>query len=189
MESHEVTINGKTHPVRPVRNICAHDIKQFRIHGSKQIPFIKNNDQTKMEEGEIFAIETFGTTGRGYLRDDVGVYGYGVSPNAPKQVNLPLASAGKLYKTIRENFGSLVFCRRYLEHIDQERYLAGVSVPRFIFDCPFFGPLVLTLFELNCLVNNGVLDSYAPLVDIKGSYSAQFEHVSPFHCSLLACHY
>lgn len=37
---------------------------------------------------------------------------------------------------------------------------------------------MLTPLKLNCLVNNGVLDSYAPLVDIKGSYSAQFEHVS-----------
>ena len=26
---------------------------------------VKNDDQTKMEEGEYFAIETFGSTGRG----------------------------------------------------------------------------------------------------------------------------
>jgi hypothetical protein len=31
----------------------------------------RDNDNTKMEEGEIFAIETFGTTGRGYLFDGV----------------------------------------------------------------------------------------------------------------------
>lgn len=71
MESYEVEIRGKTYPVRAVRNICAHDIKRYRIHGGKSIPFIRNNDQTKMEEGEIFAIETFGTTGRGKLYDDV----------------------------------------------------------------------------------------------------------------------
>lgn len=71
MESYEVEIGGKTYPVKAVRNICAHDIKHYRIHGGKSIPFIKNNDQTKMEEGEIFAIETFGTTGRGKLYDDV----------------------------------------------------------------------------------------------------------------------
>jgi methionyl aminopeptidase len=27
-----------------------------------------------MEEGEIFAIETFGSTGNGYVRDDVSIY-------------------------------------------------------------------------------------------------------------------
>jgi len=71
MESYEVEIRGKTFPVKAVRNISAHDIKHYRIHGGKSIPFIKNSDQTKMEEGEVFAIETFGTTGRGQLYDDV----------------------------------------------------------------------------------------------------------------------
>jgi methionyl aminopeptidase len=72
MESYEVEIHGKMLPVKSVRNITGHDIKQYRIHGGKSVPFIKNSDQTKMEEGEVFAIETFGSTGRGYLRDDVG---------------------------------------------------------------------------------------------------------------------
>jgi methionine aminopeptidase len=72
MESYEVEIRGKTFPVKPVRNLSAHNIKQYRIHGGKSILFVKNSDQTKMEEGEVFAIETFGSTGRGYARDDVG---------------------------------------------------------------------------------------------------------------------
>ena len=71
MESYEVEIHGKTFPIKPVRNLSAHNIKQYRIHGGKSIPFVKNADQTKMEEGEVFAIETFGTTGSGYIRDDV----------------------------------------------------------------------------------------------------------------------
>ncbi|KAG5800183.1 hypothetical protein H9Q69_000765 [Fusarium xylarioides] len=154
MESYEVEINGKTYPVKPVRNISAHNIKHYQIHGVKSIPFIKNNDQTKMEEGEVFAIETFGTTGTGRLYDDVGIYGYGLHHDAPRHVNLPFASANRLYKVIREQFGTIVFCRRYLERLGQERYLAG----------------------LNSLVSNGILEAYEPLADIKGSYSAQFEH-------------
>ncbi|KAJ6256189.1 hypothetical protein Dda_9024 [Drechslerella dactyloides] len=154
MESHEVEINGKTHTVKPVRNLNAHDIKHYHIHGGKSIPFVKNADTTKMEEGEIFAIETFGTTGRGYTRDDVGVYGYGLQHDAPLTTSLPLASARRLHKTIRENFGTLVFCRRYLERLNVDRYLAG----------------------MNCLVSNGIVEAYQPLMDIEGSYSAQFEH-------------
>ncbi|KIW88919.1 methionine aminopeptidase, type II [Cladophialophora bantiana CBS 173.52] len=154
MESHEVEIRGKTFRVKPVRNLCAHDIKQYRIHGGKSIPFVKNSDQTKMEEGEVFAIETFGTTGRGYVRDDVGIYGYGLNHDAPLAVPLPLASARRLHKTIRENFSTLVFCRRYLDRLGAERYLAG----------------------MNCLVSNGIVEPHLPLMDIEGSYSAQFEH-------------
>jgi methionyl aminopeptidase len=71
MESYEVELKGKTCPVKAVRDLCGHDIKQYQIHGDKQVPFVKNSNKTKMEEGEIFAIETFGTTGRGYLRDGV----------------------------------------------------------------------------------------------------------------------
>jgi len=67
MESYEVQIGSKTFPVKPVRNITGHNIKRYQIHGGKSIPFVKNNDQTKMEEGEVFALETFGSTGRGYI--------------------------------------------------------------------------------------------------------------------------
>ena len=31
----------------------------------------KTNNRDKMEEGEVFAIETFGSTGKGIMRDDV----------------------------------------------------------------------------------------------------------------------
>jgi len=71
MESYEVEIGGKTFPVKAIRNITGHNILQYRIHGGKSIPFIKNNSRDKMEEGEVFAIETFGSTGRGVLNDDV----------------------------------------------------------------------------------------------------------------------
>lgn len=73
MESFEVEINGKAYPVKPVRDISGHNIKQYQIHGGKSIPFVKNNDQTKMEEGEIFACETFGSTGRGSTINGVSI--------------------------------------------------------------------------------------------------------------------
>ncbi|KAF7719933.1 Methionine aminopeptidase 2 [Penicillium ucsense] len=154
MESYEVEINGKTYPVKPVRNLSGHNIKQYQIHGGKSIPFVKTRDQTKMEEGEIFACETFGSTGRGSIIDGPGVYGYGKNPHAPKKITAPLASARSLYQTINENFGTLVFCRRYLERLGVGRYLAG----------------------MNYLISQGVVEMYPPLMDVAGSYSAQFEH-------------
>jgi methionyl aminopeptidase len=71
MESYEVEIRGETYPVKCIRNLNGHDIRQWQIHGGKSVPIVKSNDQTKMEEGEVFAIETFGSTGSGYVRDDV----------------------------------------------------------------------------------------------------------------------
>lgn len=71
MESYEVEIGGTTFPVKAIRNLNGHSISQYSIHGTKSVPIVKGGDQTKMEEGETFAIETFGSTGKGYVRDDV----------------------------------------------------------------------------------------------------------------------
>jgi methionyl aminopeptidase len=74
MESYEVEIRGETFPVKCIRNLNGHDIRQWQIHGGKSVPIVKGTDQTKMEEGEVFAIETFGSTGNGYVRDDVSLF-------------------------------------------------------------------------------------------------------------------
>lgn len=57
-----------------------------------------------------------------------GIYGYGLDDSTTVNVSgLALSSAKRLYKTIKENFGTIVFCRRYLDRLGQEKYLAGVS--------------------------------------------------------------
>lgn len=71
MESYECEIKGQTYPVKCIRNLNGHSIGRYSIHGGKTVPIVKGGDQTKMEEGETFAIETFGSTGKGYVRDDV----------------------------------------------------------------------------------------------------------------------
>ena len=85
-----------------------------------------------------------------------------------------LASARSLYKTINENFGSLPFCRRQLERLGVERYLVGVSVNRsFIYRLTRGNDRM----QMHQLVSQGIVESYPPLMDVEGSYSAQFEHV------------
>lgn len=39
--------------------------------------------------------------------------------------------------------------------------------------------LANTMVQLNSLVNAGIVEAYPPLVDKKGSYTAQSEHVRP----------
>ncbi|KAF2707947.1 methionine aminopeptidase 2-like protein [Pleomassaria siparia CBS 279.74] len=153
MESYEVELHGKTFPVKAVQNITGHNILRYKIHGDKQVPFVKTKTAQRMEEGDVFAIETFGSTGKAYLRDDVGVYGYGRKENV-SSAGLRYASAKSLLRTIDENFGTLVFSRRYLEHIGVRNYHLGMRE----------------------LIANGIVETYAPLVDISGSYVAQYEH-------------
>lgn len=39
------------------------------IHGSKGIPLVFEDTADRMEEGEIFAIETFASTGKGVAKE------------------------------------------------------------------------------------------------------------------------
>jgi methionyl aminopeptidase len=153
MESYELELEGKTYPIKSIRNLNGHDIVQHSIHGGKSVPIVKSNDQTKMEEGEIFAIETFGSTGRGYVTDDLETSHYALRPDAPN-VPLRVQSARNLLNIIKRNFGTIPWCRRYLDRLGQEKYLLG----------------------LNNLVSAGIVEAYPPLVDTKGSYTAQWEH-------------
>ncbi|KAG0292878.1 Methionine aminopeptidase 2, partial [Dissophora globulifera] len=84
MESYEVEIGGKTYPVKPIRNLSGHTIERYKIHGTKAVPLINNGDPTKMEENDYFAIETFGSTGRGIVRPDMETSHYARAYNVPK---------------------------------------------------------------------------------------------------------
>lgn len=165
MESHEVEINGKVYPIKCCRNLNGHSIGPYQIHYGKSVPIVKGGETSRMEEGEFYAIETFGTTGRGFVIEDMECSHYMKDFHAP-HVPLRLPKAKKLLAHINKTFGTLAFCRRWLERDDggsatvngnngkQEQYLSA----------------------LKNLCDVGLVTPYPPLCDIKGSYVAQYEH-------------
>ncbi|KAI5071664.1 hypothetical protein GOP47_0013915 [Adiantum capillus-veneris] len=153
MESYEVEINGKNFQVKSVRNLNGHSIGPYQIHAGKSVPIVKGGEQTKMEEGEFFAIETFASTGKGYVREDLECSHYMKNFDVG-HVPLRLPRAKQLLATIDKNFSTLAFCRRYLDRIGETKYLMA----------------------LKNLCDAGIVQPYPPLCDIKGSYVAQFEH-------------
>ncbi|KAH9920256.1 peptidase M24A methionine aminopeptidase [Epithele typhae] len=148
MESYEVEVNGKVLPVRPIEHLSGHTIHPYQIHGKKSVLLYKNEDQTKMEEGEYFAIETFGSTGRGKVVEQGEVSHYARRADAP-HVPLRLTSAQNLLKSINKNFGTLPWC-------DGTSSGGGE--------------------QLNHLVSQGIVQDYPPLCDVRGAMTAQFEH-------------
>lgn len=153
MESHEVELDGKTFPIKCVRNLNGHSIAPYQIHAGKSVPIVKGGEATKMEEGEFFAIETFGSTGKGYVREDYECSHYMKNFDAG-HVPLRLPRARSLLATIDREFGTLAFCRRFLDRVGETKYLMG----------------------LKALCDAGVVDPYPPLCDTRGCYTAQFEH-------------
>lgn len=67
----QVSIDYSSYVVKPIDNLSGHSINLYQIHGGKSVLLVKNEDQTKMEEGDYFAIETFGSTGRGRVVESV----------------------------------------------------------------------------------------------------------------------
>jgi methionyl aminopeptidase len=153
MESYEVELDGKVYPVKAIRNLNGHSIAPYQIHAGKSVPIVKGGEGTKMEEGEFFAIETFGSTGKGVVHEDLECSHYMKNFDAG-HIPLRMAKAKELLGVIERNFGTLAFCRRYLDRLGCKQYLLG----------------------LKNLCDVGLLQPYPPLVDVKGCYTAQFEH-------------
>lgn len=102
-----------------------------------------------MEEGEIYAIETFGSTGKGHVVED-GECSHYMREYSGIRRPLKHQNSGKLLRFINDNFSTLAFCRRWLDD----------------------GGMTGHIIALNELVKVGLVEAYPPLCDIAKSYVA-----------------
>jgi methionyl aminopeptidase len=140
MESYECELDGTVYPVKAIRNLNGHSIAPYQIHAGKSVPIVKNGceESIKMEEGEAYAIETFGSTGRGYVVEDMECSHY-MKRFHSSHVPLRMQSSKRLLAHINKTFGTLAFCRRWLEREDggsftvngnngkQEKYMGALK--------------------------------------------------------------
>lgn len=153
MQSFEVEIDGKTLPVKAVAGLNGHSIEPFVIHGGKSVPCVAGGDGSRMEEGEHYAIETFGSTGRGYVVENYQNSHYKKVPDA-SGTGIRLPRARGLLSFINKRYGTVGFSDRDLVRDGQDKYKMA----------------------LKSLVDHGVITDHPPLVDVKGCQTAQFEH-------------
>ena len=154
IESFEIELDGKTHKIKPVRNLCGHTVGNYRVHGDKTVPIVKSDESAKMEEGEVYAIETFVSTGKGYVREQKEWSHFMKDPFAFNNTKIRDGQAKALFKLIDKNFTTLAFCPRWIE----EKGFQNYNRP------------------LKYLCEYDLVNPYPPLADIEGSYVAQFEH-------------
>lgn len=159
IRSYEVEINGTLFPVGPVINLNGHSINRYKIHGGKYVPIVKNSGvKARMSEDEFYAIETFTTTGRGFVTEkgDCSHYSLG-NPNATSR----LPGGKKMLSYLNQTFHTLPFCKRYL---DTEQVKSPDAY-------------------LSHLEKIGAVEAFPPLYDSPNSYVAQFEHTFYVHGS------
>jgi methionyl aminopeptidase len=131
---------------RPIANLTGHGLGQYILHQSPTIPNIGIKGGVVLEEGMVFAIEPFATTGSGHVMEKTRKEIY--SQISPKPVRIPAGRA--ILDQIRDRRG-LPFSRRWLK----ERRM-DLALPT--------------------LIRSQVLHAYPVLSDIPGSLVSQAEH-------------
>jgi methionyl aminopeptidase len=131
---------------RPISNLTGHGLDRYILHCPPTIPNIGVNGGVVLEEGMVFAIEPFATTGSGHVGEKTRKEIY--SQVSQKPVRIPAARA--ILDTVKDRHG-LPFARRWLN----EKKLD---------------------MALSSLVRSQVLHVYPVLSDIPGSLVSQHEH-------------
>jgi len=164
-DSYSVDIDGKHYDIKPISNLSGHLMKPYTIHAGKSIPICRGGSKERMEEGELYALETFGSTGRGRVNNDGdNISHFMVTPDPPTPRT---PGQRKLLKTLQENFSTLAFTQRFLDRIGEKKYQISLR----------------QLCEIHAVRD------YPALSDIKSSWVAQTEHtflLLPTHKEVLS---
>lgn len=131
---------------RPISNLTGHGLGQYVLHRSPTIPNVGIKGGMTLEEGMVFAIEPFASTGSGHVTEKSRREIY--AQISPKPVRIPSGRA--IMDKIRDRRG-LPFSRRW---VNEKK----------------------TDIILPALVRSQVLRVYPVLSDIPGSLVSQAEH-------------
>jgi methionyl aminopeptidase len=131
---------------RPISNLTGHGLDRYILHGQPTIPNVGISGGVVLEEGMVFAIEPFATTGSGHVGEKTRKEIY--SQVSQKPVRIPAART--ILNKVKDRHG-LPFARRWLN----EKKL-DITLP--------------------ALVRSQVLHVYPVLSDIPGSLVSQHEH-------------
>ena len=139
------------HGLSPVRNLSGHGLGMYDIHTEPNIPNYDNGDDTELQKGQLIAIEPFATDGAGLIQEGNSPTLFSIATR--RQVRLPVTR--KILKYILENYGQLVFAKRWLK-----RKFQNYEVE----------------FALRNLEREGIIHGYPPLGELKKGIVSQTEH-------------
>jgi methionyl aminopeptidase len=113
----------KKYGFRPISNLSGHMIKSNQLHAGIDIPNIKTKDPYQFQEGDIFAIEPFATTGQGYVEDleQVEIF----SLYAPS--NIRMRQSRKIVEHVIKNYGMLPFAERWVRKEFSSKLLVSAA--------------------------------------------------------------
>ncbi|MEM4254925.1 MAG: type II methionyl aminopeptidase [Candidatus Norongarragalinales archaeon] len=132
----EKTIRNKG--FKPVENLSGHLLEPYNLHAGVEVPNVAKGGEHVFEEGEVFAVEPFASTGAGFVSDGP----------APAEIFSIIA-----LKNVR-----MQRSREFLHKVFEERQLLP-------FAKRWFAEEKMLDFTLRDLARQGVLHDYPVLVD------------------------
>ena len=133
---------------KPVENLSGHLLEPYDLHAGVEVPNVAKGGEHVFEEGEVFAVEPFASTGAGFVVD---------SPK-PAEIfsivelkNVRMQSSREFLRKVFESHNVLPFAKRW------------------------FALEKMLEFNLRDLVRQGVLHAYPILLDEKKGLVSQAE--------------
>lgn len=136
----------------PIKELGGHQIERWSIHGKKVLPELGNQGGDIMEEGEVYAVEIFASTGEGSVHMTNNSFIYELNPYSGR-VPLRRKTSKQILGYVNKNYKSLPFAERWLA----KEFRMGIA------------------FGLQELVKQGKLKTHYVLAENKGVYIAQSE--------------
>jgi methionyl aminopeptidase len=136
----------------PIKQLSGHQLKEYELHAEKQVPCVSGKSEVLVEEGEVYAVETFASTGSGNITD---------MPNPTIYQLLPIRVPVR-FKGSKEFLG--IARKEYKEFPFAERWLAERMK---------HATLKMAIRELR---QNGALLAHHILAEEKGEFVSQHEH-------------
>ena len=141
----EMTITGKG--FQPIRNLCGHQIEQYKLHAGMSVPSYASGEETQIKAGMIVAVEPFATNGRGEVKN--GKPGNIVRILRERPIADPKTQ--EFFDYVKGEFKTFPFCARSCDFPDAEKHV-------------------------RTLIRHGVLSSYAQLVEVDRGIVSQHEY-------------
>ncbi len=110
----EIEETVRKHGFKPIENLCGHSIMPWQLHAGVEVPNVGNHGGVPLEEGMVYAVEPFVSTGVGRVKDDptfCEIY----SIADPKPVRLP--ASRKVLELVVEEYQTLPFAKRWLQEV------------------------------------------------------------------------
>ncbi len=136
---------------KPISNLNGHMIKRFFLHSGPIIPSVDVKTTYVLQEGDVFAIEPFASTGEGFTRESNETYIFSI--NSKK--NPRSRQARHLLNFAFDNYFTSPFAKRWLEPVVQSKLLFSSAIKE--------------------LVKNDIFTAYPVLVDRPNSFVSQKE--------------